>query len=143
MKRSSHQSVGIAFKRCCGTVRAKAGSARPRSKASLLCGKIFDETGDRLTPSHSKTKAGTRLRYYVSHRLIKNSGATNKDGWRLPAAELESKVAHVIAKHLKAPSFFGSLFPDATAAEIADAKLKIDGTVTGLLHGLNLSSASI
>lgn len=106
---------------------ASKNRARKTAKqSSLLCGKIYDETGDRLTPSHSKTKAGTRLRYYVSHRLIKNSGAKNKDGWRLPAAELESKVAHVIAKHLKAPSFIGSLFPDATAAEIADAKSKID-----------------
>jgi len=44
----------------------------------------------------------------------------------LPAVELESKVAHVIAKQLTAPSFIGPLFPDATAAEIADAEAKID-----------------
>jgi len=106
-----------------------ASKSRARDTAkqrSLLCGKINDETGDRLTPSHSKTKAGTRLRYYVSHRLINNSGAKNKEGWRLPAVELESKVAHVIAKQLTAPSFIGPLFPDATAAEIADAEAKID-----------------
>ena len=45
----------------------------------------------------------------------------------MPAVELESKVAKVIAKQLTAPSFIGSLFPDATAAEIADAKVRIDG----------------
>jgi len=117
---------------------SKSRIRKTAKQASLLCGKIFDEIGDRLTPSHSKTKAGTRLRYYVSHRLIKDSGAKNKDGWRLPAAELESKVAHVIAKHLKAPSFFGSLFPDATAAEIADAKLKIDGTADRVTSWLEL-----
>ena len=102
---------------------SKSRSRKTARQTSLLCGKIYDETGDRLTPSHSRTKAGTRLRYYVSHRLIKNSGAKNKDGWRLPALELEMKVAHVIAKHLRAPSFI----PDATATEIADAKAKIDG----------------
>ncbi len=105
---------------------SKSRARKTAKQSSLLCGKIFDEIGDRLTPSHSKTKAGTRLRYYVSYRLIKNSGTANKDGWRLPAVELEMKVAKVIAKHLTAPSFIGSLFPDATAAEIADAKAKID-----------------
>ncbi|WP_293448441.1 recombinase family protein, partial [Planktotalea sp.] len=106
---------------------SKSRARKTAKQSSLLCGKIFDETGDRLTPSHSKTTAGTRLRYYVSHRLIKNNGTTNKVVWRLPAAELESKVANVIAKHLRAPSFIGSLFPDATATEIAEAKVKIDG----------------
>ena len=50
------------------------GASRSRAKIaagtkSLLCGKLFDETGDRLTPSHTKTRAGIRLRYYISHHL--------------------------------------------------------------------------
>ncbi|WP_461496350.1 recombinase family protein, partial [Pyruvatibacter sp.] len=54
---------------------AAKGRARKTAKQrSLLCGKVFDETGDRLTPSHTKTRKGARLRYYVSHRLIKHSG---------------------------------------------------------------------
>lgn len=105
---------------------SKTRARKTAKQTSLLCGKIYDETGDRLTPSHSKTKAGTRLRYYVSHRLIKNSGTTNKDGWRLPAVELETKVSKVVAKHLTAPLFIGYFLPDATAAVIADAKAKID-----------------
>ena len=112
------------------TMQDNASKSRTRKTAkqsSLLCSKIFDETGDRLTPSHTKTKAGVRLRYYVSHRLIKDSGTPNNDGWRLPAVELEAKIAHVIAKKIKAPSFIGSLIPDATAAEIADAKALIGG----------------
>lgn len=36
---------------------------------SPLAGKLFDETGDRLTPSHS-AKNGKRLRYYISRRLV-------------------------------------------------------------------------
>jgi site-specific DNA recombinase len=101
---------------------AAKGRARKTAKqSSLLCGKIYDETGDRLTPSHSKTRAGVRLRYYVSHRLIKNSGDGNKDGWRLPATELETKVASVIAKHVRAQGFFGKIAPNITASAIADA----------------------
>lgn len=59
----------------------KVRSRKAAQQRSLLCGKIFDETGDRLTPSHTKTKAGVRQRYYVSHHLIKNSGEANKEVW--------------------------------------------------------------
>jgi len=37
-------------------VRAAKGRGQNAAKqTSLLCGKLFGETGDRLTPSHSKT----------------------------------------------------------------------------------------
>lgn len=88
--------------------KLQAASARPRSRtgskksstrnrAAALIGKLRDETGDRLTPTHTK-RHGRRLRYYVSNRLI--SGGTESSGWRLPAAQLEHAVADVIAKHI-------------------------------------------
>ena len=40
---------------------------------SPFAGKLFDETGDRLTPSHAN-KRGVRHRYYVSHRLVQPGG---------------------------------------------------------------------
>jgi DNA invertase Pin-like site-specific DNA recombinase len=105
---------------------AAKGRARKTAKQrSLLCGKLFDETGDRLTPSHTKTKAGVRLRYYVSHRLIKNSGETSKDGWRLPAEELERKVVHVLCQYLSRPAFIAKLVPEASAEAIRVAKDKL------------------
>ena len=48
-------------------------TTKGRAAPSPLAGKLFDETGDRLTPSHTK-KNGQRLRYYVSRRLIQHSG---------------------------------------------------------------------
>ena len=111
--------------------RAAKGRARATSqKRSLLCGKIFDETGDRLTPSHTKTKAGVRLRYYVSHRLIKNSGEANKNGWRLPAEELEQKVAYVVRRHISKPSFIGSIAPNATVETVHAATAKLQPITT-------------
>jgi DNA invertase Pin-like site-specific DNA recombinase/transcriptional antiterminator Rof (Rho-off) len=65
---------------------------------SPLTGKLQDETGDRLTPTHA-TKAGKRHRYYVSNRLI--SGGPDKTAWRLPAEALERRVRDVIADHLE------------------------------------------
>jgi len=99
----------------------KERRTRSKTTRSLLCGKLFDETGDRLTPSHSKTRAGKRLRYYVSHRLIAKSGE-DRDGWRLPAAELEQQVATMIHKHMAVPSFATSIQPEVSADAIGRIK---------------------
>lgn len=52
-----------------------AASARPRGRsdtateARILTGKLRDETGDLLTPTHTQ-RHGRRFAHYVSHRLI-------------------------------------------------------------------------
>lgn len=46
---------------------------------SLLAGLVFDETGERLTPSHA-VKKGTRYRYYVSRSLIIGSAKDHSKG---------------------------------------------------------------
>ncbi len=122
----------------------KEGATKNRQKrtskqSSLLCGKLFDQTGDRLTPSHSKTRAGTRLRYYVSHRLIKRSGEQNLDGWRLPAKEFETKVTQVAKDTLLNPSFYATILVglNATERERCRTKLK-DYTEKGAREKLEL-----
>lgn len=64
---------------------------------SLLAGLIFDENGDRLTPTHAN-KRGVRYRYYVSARLVR--GEQSEVGWRLPAADLEALVQDRVIKFL-------------------------------------------
>jgi site-specific DNA recombinase len=92
----------------CVQAKLQVASARPRSQVGSvsspskggiapLTGKLRDETGDRLTPTHTK-RHGRRLRYYVSNRLI--SGGTDPGGWRLPAVAFEQAVADIIAQHL-------------------------------------------
>jgi YD repeat-containing protein len=107
------------------------GATRQRGKASarrrsLLCGKIFDETGDRLTPSHAKTRAGIRLRYYISRRLVERSGEAQPGAWRLPADELEARVADLVQQSLSRPGVAATLLPGATAETIATASEAID-----------------
>jgi site-specific DNA recombinase len=52
-----------------------AGNAAQRNdcgktrQPSLLAGMLFDDDGNRMTPSHA-VKKGTRYRYYVSRSLI-------------------------------------------------------------------------
>jgi site-specific DNA recombinase len=58
---------------------------------SLLAGLAFDETGERLTPSHA-VKKETRYRYYVSRSLIVGTTKDHSRGRRIPAANLESLV---------------------------------------------------
>ena len=87
-----------------GAVMSRSGKGRnhdsKKKQVSLLTGKVFDETGDRLTPSHTKTAKGRRLRYYVSHRLIRSSGKKAPGGWRLPGPELEGTIAKLVARYL-------------------------------------------
>jgi site-specific DNA recombinase len=61
-----------------------------QSARSPLIGKLFDEDGEPLTPTHA-VKKGRRYRYYVSRSLIRNSGEQIQ-GWRLPAPEVEEAV---------------------------------------------------
>ncbi|RYG99165.1 MAG: recombinase family protein, partial [Alphaproteobacteria bacterium] len=78
------------------------GKSRQAADRSPLTGRIFDETGDRLTPTYSKKK-GRRIRYFVSNRLVDRSSQRKPDaaGWRLPATQLEEAVAAVVSDTLK------------------------------------------
>jgi DNA invertase Pin-like site-specific DNA recombinase len=58
---------------------------------SLLTGMVFDERGDRLTPTHA-VKKGTRYRYYVSTSLITGAKRIRSSGRRIPAGNLEGLV---------------------------------------------------
>jgi site-specific DNA recombinase len=108
-------------------VQAKlmAASARPRGRSvcptesRILTGKLRDEAGDLLTPTHTQ-RHGRRFAYYVSHRLI--AGGTDPSGWRLPAEALEASLKRLLAAHLRKAAGGQSMLsvPDATAAaEIA------------------------
>jgi site-specific DNA recombinase len=109
----------------------QAEAAKPRGKtcavtSSPFKGKLFDatgdRTGDRLTPTHTQTKGGKRLRYYVSLRLIKNSGVRNTDGWRLPAAPFEKVVGQAIKTHLMSSPFRDTVIKGQDAAKIAEVE---------------------
>lgn len=109
-------------------------SRKPRGKpqspySSPYVGKLFDETGDRLTPSHANKK-GIRHRYYVSRRLIE--GTTNKqltgsinndrtinDGWRLPARPLEEAIARLIHERLTSSDFTKLIIKNLSPAKAA------------------------
>jgi site-specific DNA recombinase len=62
---------------------------------AILMGRIFDDRGNRMTPSHSN-RDGVRYRCYVSHVLLQRR---NKDAGRVvrvPAIQLEKLVVEAI-----------------------------------------------
>jgi site-specific DNA recombinase len=71
--------------------RVDRATGADAKQPSLLAGLAFDETGERLTPSHA-VKKGTRYRYYVSRSLIVGTAKDKPTGRRIPAANLESIV---------------------------------------------------
>src|SRR5208282_1761035 len=84
-------------------LHAHAGRARGTSTKSIqspLVGKLFDESGRPLTPSHA-VKGPRRYRYYVSRSLITGTAAQTERGWRIPAAEFERRVAAAASMMLK------------------------------------------
>jgi len=100
-------------------------SASALGESSLLTGLLFDETGDRLTPSHA-TKQGRRYRYYVSRRLIEDN-SNDPAGWRLPAHEIERVVVSTLSAFLKSPQELMAMICDQNLA------------ATTLNHSLNAS----
>ena len=114
-----------------GAAKPRKRTTKGRAARSPLAGKLFDETGDRLTPSHTKKKSGQRFRYYVSRRLIQHSGQKDLSGGRLPAPTLEQTVVHLVQQHVGAPTFSASLAHTPTMQELASVRHVLDGLCPG------------
>jgi DNA invertase Pin-like site-specific DNA recombinase len=67
---------------------------------ALLQGKIFDDKGNRMSPSFS-SKNGVRYRFYVSSALLRGRKATAGSVGRVAAAEIESEVLAALEANRK------------------------------------------
>src|SRR5208283_3734469 len=79
-------------------VRGEGKTAK--STSSPLAGKLIDESGQTLTPTHA-VKKELRHRYYVSRSLLCAGTEASGGGWRLPAREIERSVAAAAASLLE------------------------------------------
>jgi hypothetical protein len=73
--------------------------SRDASVEKNLTGRLFDENGDRLTPRHAR-KGERKYRYYVSRNFLAQRSTPSRGGWRLPARELEDRVAAPVREML-------------------------------------------
>ena len=89
-------------------VQAQLKQQAPRRRHStnthdvhLLKGILYDETGDRLTPTHA-SKKGVRYRYYVSKRIVDKGRdpAHPYAGWRVRAGHIDAIVENQLLQFL-------------------------------------------
>jgi site-specific DNA recombinase len=77
-------------------------AARMKSEA-LLIGHIFDDRGNRMTPSHAR-KGGVKYRYYLSSALLQGMASDAGSVRRVSATDIEALVVSAVREHLKPPS---------------------------------------
>ena len=74
-------------------------TTRMNSEA-LLTGRLFDDRGNRMSPSHVR-KGGLKYRYYLSSALFHGAAERAGSVRRVPAADIEALVIRSVREHLK------------------------------------------
>jgi site-specific DNA recombinase len=90
--------------------QAVARRCRLRGSPALLSGRLFDNRGNRMSPTHTN-KGGVRYRYYVSQAVLPGKPPPPGLVSRVPAPEIEALVVAALRKHLNASGAGGPL-PD-------------------------------
>jgi DNA invertase Pin-like site-specific DNA recombinase len=83
-----------------GANRIDRASGAHAAEPSLLAGLIYDDSGQRMTPSHANKK-GTRYRYYVSQALVRGNRRSAPRARRVPAGDVERLVEQRLTAFLK------------------------------------------
>jgi DNA invertase Pin-like site-specific DNA recombinase len=90
--------------------QAVARRCRLRGSPALLTGRIFDDRGNRMSPTHTN-KGGARYRYYISQAALQKKPQASGLLSRVPATEIEALVLAALRNHLNA-SGTGQQTPD-------------------------------
>ncbi len=81
------------------TASAGARELKLKASPSLLAGRIFDDRGNRMTPTHTN-KQGARYRYYVSHAVLQKRKNEAGRVTRISAHDAESAVIRALRDHV-------------------------------------------
>ncbi len=74
---------------------ANARQLKLKGSPSILTGRIFDDRGNRMTPTHAN-KRGARYRYYVSHVILEKRSDEAGSVTRVPAHDIEVLVINAL-----------------------------------------------
>ncbi|MGE0719070.1 MAG: recombinase family protein [Alphaproteobacteria bacterium] len=89
--------------------RVERATGVDAAQPSLLAGLIYDDTGERMTPSHANKK-GTRYRYYVSRGLVVGTRRSAPGGRRVPAGDIEALVEGRLIRFIESETeIFGAI----------------------------------
>lgn len=94
---------------------------------------LFDDKGNRFTPSHTNKK-GQRYRYYVSQAIIKSPGKGSFGPVRMPAQEIENLVVSELASLLQSPQKLLDLLGTAQTEMIVQASRELANASTEKVH---------
>ncbi len=97
--------------------------AKRTATGALLTGKIFDDRGNRMTPTYSK-KGGSRYHYYVCRLLTEGRKSEAGSVHRLPAADVDALVLDALTKIGAGHTFISRPDSSEFRHEIVDAFLK-------------------
>jgi site-specific DNA recombinase len=81
------------------TAKATARQLKIRASAAILAGRIYDDRGNRMTPTHTN-KRGARYRYYVSHALLQKRNDKAGSVARVSAPEIEAAVVKAAREYI-------------------------------------------
>ena len=105
------------------SLRDHLGATRTKrtrqSSGALLAGKLYDDRGNRMSPSWAR-KGSKRWRYYVSQAALQGDKSKAGSIFRVPAVDVETLVAEAL----------GKLSPDHAASQTNIRNL-IDRVVIG------------
>jgi site-specific DNA recombinase len=94
----------------------RARRVRVSNSPAILMGRIFDDRGNRMTPSHSN-KDGVRYRYYVSHAVLQRRKQDAGRVERVPAVELERIVVKAVRARVVSADQLSSDLSDRQAID--------------------------
>jgi hypothetical protein len=103
---------------------------------------LYDEDGNRFTPSHA-VKRGKRYRYYVSQKVIEDAASASVQPGRIPAREIEKVVINELKSFFASADQVVSAFADADD-DLATTQTLIESVVgyAKRLEGISPSSLS-
>jgi site-specific DNA recombinase len=79
---------------------ANARQLKLRASPSILAGRLFDDRGNRMTPTHTN-KRGARYRYYVSHPILQKRNNEAGTVSRVSASDIEATVLKAARGYLE------------------------------------------
>jgi site-specific DNA recombinase len=109
---------------------AAARSLRLRCSPAILAGRIFDDRGNRMTPTHTNKK-GARYRYYVSHAILQKRENEAGSVSRVSAPDVERAVVKAVRDYCASGS-------NGDADLIGDREL-----ITGHVERITVRSGAI
>jgi len=77
------------------TKNAQPDRRAPKVSGAMLAGKIFDDSGNKMSPTWSR-KNGLRYHYYVSRALVEGRKGERGSVTRVPSPQIEDKIIEAL-----------------------------------------------